>query len=126
MAAHKAIWLKFQVEGVHHMSRWAEAYQSSVHRHMFQFRVLFNAADVLSGGATADGTVFDPIRIRRMCLQQFDEFGGANTLVDFGNRQCADIAEWLAKALHESWGRGVTVDVSEDGEVGATVTIGVE
>jgi 6-pyruvoyl-tetrahydropterin synthase len=118
---HKAVFCTFQVEGVHQLlERAAEAYQQDVHRHLFHFRVSFNA------NSDHDYWVLDPIRIRRICLQQLNDFGGIYSLPNFGEMQALNIAEWLAKSLFDAFQCGVTVEVSEDGENGAMVTVGRE
>lgn len=128
MTPYKAIYCRFQVEAVHVRPQSTEAYERVPHRHLFHFRVSVNAADLHD-----DGELLNPLRIRRLCLEQLS-FVGRNfeamdvrvALLDFDVMQPLEIASWVGQSLFDSLGRGVTVEVSEDGENGAIVTYGVE
>jgi hypothetical protein len=122
MNVMKAVYCRFQIEGVHNLlpdDESGESYQKNEHRHIFHFCITVNAADA--------HPLMNPVRIRRMCLQQFDAFGGSTSLLYFNNLQVLDLADWLCRELWVAFeGRGVRVDVSEDGENGAVVTYGME
>jgi hypothetical protein len=108
---------RFVVEAVHRSPKNPEDYLRNDHRHLFHFKVTFNM-DV------HDVEELEVIRARRMCLQQFDLYGGPTTLMHFGAMSTLDLADWLAMALFRQLGRGVTVEVAEDGENGSAVTVG--
>lgn len=94
-----------------------ETYQYREHRHMFHFEVTLNAFE-------DEPAILNGIGLRRMCVGKFHERSG---LYDFGDMQSIDIADWLCKALWEALeGRGVRVQVLEDGENGAVITYGME
>lgn len=113
----RAVFCRFQVEGVHRLNHFSDD-QRHLHRHIFHFKVTINAAD---DEATE---ILNPVRLRQMCRSQFAT--DAIAPINFEDRQTPQIAEELALALWYAFeGRGVRVDVSEDGENGATVTYGM-
>lgn len=110
----RAVICRFQLEGMHYWNHFSDP-QRHPHRHLFQFTVTVNAASE----EAAD--ILNPVRLRQFCLDQFPKGP-----INFGERQALDIANELAAALYISFeGRGVRVDVTEDGENGAVVTYGV-
>jgi hypothetical protein len=120
----KAVIARFQIEGIHSLpesSASGEDYQKEPHRHLFHFEVTVNAFE-------DENRVLNGVAIRRMCVNKFLP---NNVLIPglyvFGEMQPLDIADWLCKALWEALeGRGVRVQVLEDGENGAVVTYGME
>lgn len=113
-----AVFCNFQIEGVHKSDfAYAPEFERHPHRHMFHFKVTLNAA-----GDDAEELI-SPMKLRAMCLDQFkSEHSQPYYFVAWSSLQ---IADWLAGALWEAFGgRGVRVDVAEDGENGATVTYG--
>lgn len=120
MQTLKGIIARFAVEGMHVLPvhcPTGEMYQHFIHRHVFQFEVTINAFQ-------DEDRVLNGVAIRRMCINKFkSEEGGP---YDFGEMQPVDIANWLCKALWDALeGRGVRVQVMEDGENGAVVAYGM-
>ena len=124
----RAVIAHFQVEGAHYLHRevhTSEKYQQDSHRHMFHFEVTVNAFE-------NDEMLLNGVAIRRMCVNQFNTDPSMTPtpstpgMYYFGFMQPLEIAEWMCAALWNALeGRGVRVEVLEDGENGAVVTYGM-
>jgi len=103
------IWVKFQRVGFH---RWKDApdrraYLRDLHRHIFQVRV---AMDILHND-------------REVEFHDLLEMAEGAFYTGDGTWSCEMMAEHLAGALAREYHRRVTVEVSEDGECGAIITV---
>lgn len=114
----RKIWVTFRREGIHcYPAALTEPSLSDVsflghpHRHIFHFRVEIN-------------TWHDDREIEFILFKRWLESLYADEILQLNSKSCEMIAVDLANAVCDKYrGRTVTVDVSEDGENGATVTL---
>jgi len=112
----KRIWVTFQKEGFHRYPEAATrvdlcdvAFLANMHRHMFHFRVEISVEH--------DNRDIEFIQFKRMLEGWYD-----SNKLDIDNRSCEALAGDLCRAILVTYpGRSVTVEVSEDGENGASV-----
>lgn len=106
------IWVRFTVPGFH---SWPEApdhraYLRNSHRHLFQVAV-----------RTQVDHDDREIEFHDLLDQARADFPGG----DLGRQSCEDMARGLATKLAAHYRRPFEVSVSEDGEVGASVQVGL-
>ena len=105
-----SIWVTFQVEGLHH---WPNAgdYLLHPHRHVFHFRVETTVEH--------DNREIEFITFKRELKKQAERIVSPGYVVPYS---CEEIAKHLILYMKNVYGdRDYTVEVSEDGENGATV-----
>lgn len=115
----KMIWVKFQRAGIHRFMRASEdaslhdvSYLGSPHRHLFKMKV---AIEVFH----------DDREIEFHQFLNYLEGSIDNGTLQLDNKSCEMIADDifdLVSAKYTKWKRRVTIEVSEDGECGATCT----
>lgn len=115
----KMIWVTFQRAGIHHFRRAHEdaslldvSYLGSPHRHLFKMKV---AIEVFH----------DDREIEFHQFLNFLEGSIDNGTLALDNKSCEMIADDifdLVSSKYTKFKRQVTIDVSEDGECGATCT----
>ena len=115
MKVGRKIWVTFDRIGYHCYPDAPEdvSYLSHPHRHKFLFRVEIevqhNERDI------------EYHQFKNQIMSWYD-----TGVCEFNNMSCEAIAEHLAYKVAAVFGhRQITVDVSEDGECGSTVTLGV-
>lgn len=107
----KSIWCTFRIPGVHYWPN-AKNYLQYPHRHLFHFRVEMSVTD--------SDREFEFIAFGRNLQYQTERGIFGTEPVTFS---CETIAEKVVRHLIEVFGdRDYTVEVSEDGENGATIS----
>lgn len=118
--SNASIWVTFEKEGIHQYKEAGTnpnladvSFLQYPHRHIFHFKVTIDV--------THDNRDIEFIQFKRYCMSLYDD-----NILQLDNSSCEMIATSLGKHLAERYHRNVTVDVSEDGENGATVFISAE
>ena len=105
------IFVKLRVPGFHHWPNASEgrAYLGDSHRHLFHLEVSM------------------PVGHSDREVEFHDLLDEVRTLFpvgkDHGGKSCEMMAQEMGRTLATKYNRPVTVEVSEDGEVGARVTV---
>ena len=111
--APATIWVRFQHEGLH---CWPGAtprrrYLANPHRHMFHVCISTNVGH--------DDREIEFHDLRAEAESMFAALGDRG---DFGSQSCEMLARGLAQQLVARYSRAIAVEVSEDGEFGATIS----
>ena len=118
------IWVTFQKEGIHCYPAAATdpalatgdeydvSFLATPHRHIFHFRVWINVFH--------DDRDIEFIQFKRWLESLYN---GSNTVLELDWKSCEMIADDLYLQIAATYpGRAVTIEVSEDGENGCTIT----
>ena len=123
-AAQRQIWVTFQKEGIHcypaagtdpklnTAGEYDVSFLANPHRHIFHFRV---SIDVFHSDRDIEFIQF------KRWLESL--YNGSNTVLELDWKSCEMIADDLYLQIAATYpGRAVTIEVSEDGENGCTIT----
>ena len=123
-AAKRQIWVTFQKEGIHcypaaatdpklnTAGEYDVSFLANPHRHIFHFRV---SIDVFHNDRDIEFIQF------KRWLESL--YNGSNTVLELDWKSCEMIADDLYLQIAATYpGRAVTIEVSEDGENGCTIT----
>ena len=123
-AAKRQIWVTFQKEGIHcypaaatdpklnTAGEYDVSFLANPHRHIFHFRV---SIDVFHSDRDIEFIQF------KRWLESL--YNGSNTVLELDWKSCEMIADDLYLQIAATYpGRAVTIEVSEDGENGCTIT----
>ena len=123
-AANRQIWVTFRKEGIHcypaagtdpklcTAGEYDVSFLANPHRHIFHFRV---SIDVFHNDRDIEF-----IQFKRWCESLYS---GSNTVLELDWKSCEMIADDLYLQIAATYpGRAVTIEVSEDGENGCTIT----
>ena len=126
-AAGRQIWVRFQKEGIHCYPAAATdpqlatgdeydvAFLASPHRHMFHFRV---SIDVWHSDRDIEF-----IQFKRWLENLYSSTNNNNSVLELNYKSCEMIADDLYVQIAARYPkRAVTIEVSEDGENGCTIT----
>ena len=123
-AAKRQIWVTFRKEGIHRYpaagtdpalctaGEYDVSFLANPHRHIFHFRV---SIDVFHSDRDIEFIQF------KRWLESL--YNGSNTVLELDWKSCEMIADDLYLQIAATYpGRAVTIEVSEDGENGCTIT----
>ena len=123
-AANRQIWVTFRKEGIHcypaagtdpklcTAGEYDVSFLANPHRHIFHFRV---SIDVFHNDRDIEFIQF------KRWLESL--YNGSNTVLEIDWKSCEMIADDLYLQIAATYpGRAVTIEVSEDGENGCTIT----
>ena len=123
-AANRQIWVTFRKEGIHcypaagtdpklcTAGEYDVSFLANPHRHIFHFRV---SIDVFHNDRDIEFIQF------KRWLESL--YNGSNTVLELDWKSCEMIADDLYLQIAATYpGRAVTIEVSEDGENGCTIT----
>ena len=123
-AAKRQIWVTFRKEGIHcypaaatdsklnTAGEYDVSFLANPHRHIFHFRV---SIDVFHNDRDIEFIQF------KRWLESL--YNGSNTVLELDWKSCEMIADDLYLQIAATYpGRAVTIEVSEDGENGCTIT----
>jgi hypothetical protein len=123
-AAGRQIWVTFRKEGIHcypaaatdpklnTSDEYNVSFLANPHRHIFHFRV---SIDVFHNDRDIEF-----IQFKRWCEALYS---GANTVLELDYKSCEMIADDLYVQIAARYsGRCVTIEVSEDGENGCSIS----
>ena len=123
-AAQRQIWVTFTKEGIHcypaagtdpklcTAGEYDVSFLANPHRHIFHFRV---SIDVFHSDRDIEFIQF------KRWLESL--YNGSNTVLELDWKSCEMIADDLYLQIAATYpGRAVTIEVSEDGENGCTIT----
>ena len=123
-AAGRQIWVTFTKEGIHcypaagtdpklcTAGEYDVSFLANPHRHIFHFRV---SIDVFHNDRDIEFIQF------KRWLESL--YNGSNTVLELDWKSCEMIADDLYLQIAATYpGRAVTIEVSEDGENGCTIT----
>ena len=126
-AAKRQIWVTFQREGIHCYPAAATdpqlatgdeydvSFLASPHRHIFHFRV---SIDVWHSDRDIEF-----IQFKRWLENLYSSSNNNNSVLELDFKSCEMIADDLYIQIAARYpGRAVTIEVSEDGENGCTIT----
>ena len=109
-----SIWVTFARHGIHCYPEapFEVAYLRQPHRHLFQFKV--------SMPVFHDDREVEFHMLQNWIARQYE-----TGVLNFDYKSCEMLAHELASALVDKYARSITVEVSEDGECGAVVSLTV-
>jgi hypothetical protein len=126
-AANRKIWVTFRKEGIHRYPAAATdpmlntageydvSFLASPHRHIFHFRV---SIDVFHNDRDIEF-----IQFKRWLENLYSSSNGNNSILELDWKSCEMIADDLYLQIAGRYpGRAITIEVSEDGENGCTIT----
>jgi len=112
----KSIWIKTYFQGLHH---WPECPHEDVkflrdkHEHCFHVRVAIQVSH--------DDRDLEFIQVREFINSLIDLMYGEDKIKDLGHKSCEMIGSelWVCIASHKPQWKIASIEVSEDGRVGA-------